>query len=113
MSYPSKYCPVETTLKVVGGKWKTLIIWHLVDHTKRFSELKRELPLITQKMLTQQLRELENDGVVSRYVYAEVPPRVEYSLTELGKSLRPVMEAMCSWGKEYHDMHDRPAAASE
>lgn len=96
-----KFCPIESTLKVIGGKWKTLIIWHLSSETKRFSELKRELPLITQKMLTQQLRELEMDGVIHREVYPQVPPKVEYSLTDMGKSLEPVLSAMCEWGKEY------------
>jgi len=96
-----QYCPVESTLKVIGGKWKIIILWCLRDEIKRFSEIKREIPLITQKMLTQQLRELEVDGVIQRKVYAEVPPKVEYSMTDLGKSLKPVIEAMCVWGREY------------
>ena len=92
-------CPAEATIDVIGGRWKVPIVWHLFAGTKRFSELRRALPGVTQKMLTQQLRELEGDGVVSRKVYAEVPPRVEYSLTERGRSLKPVVEAMCRWAK--------------
>ena len=109
MSVCNSYCPIESTLKVIGGKWKTLILWYLEDGTKRFNELKRELPLITQKMLTQQLRELEADGVVHRKVYAQVPPKVEYSLTEQGKSLKPVLATMCDWGQEYSKDHKQPA----
>jgi DNA-binding HxlR family transcriptional regulator len=82
---------------VIGGRWKVPILWHLLGGTLRFSELKRALPQITQKMLTQQLRELERDGVVQRKVYPQVPPKVEYSVTERGASLKPVVEAMCRW----------------
>jgi DNA-binding HxlR family transcriptional regulator len=92
-------CPAEATIEVLGGRWKAHIIWHLLRGTLRFGELRRGLPGVTQKVLTQQLRELEADGVVSRKVFAEVPPRVEYSLTERGKSLKPVIDAMCRWGK--------------
>lgn len=92
-------CPAEATLDVIGGRWKVPIVWHLFGGTKRFSELRRLLPGVTQKMLTQQLRELEADGVVARKVYPEVPPRVEYSLTARGMSLKPVVDAMCKWGK--------------
>ena len=92
-------CPAEATIGVIGGRWKVPIIWHLFGGTKRFSELRRAMPNVTQKMLTQQLRELEEDGVVRRKVYAEVPPRVEYSLTERGQSLKPVVESMCRWAK--------------
>ena len=113
MSVCNSYCPVESTLKVIGGKWKILILWYLEDGTKRFNELKRELPLITQKMLTQQLRELEADGVVHRKVYAQVPPKVEYSLTELGVSLKPVLAAMCEWGQEYSENHEQLAAVGK
>lgn len=91
-------CPVEITLDVISGRWKTVILYHLFDGTKRFSELRRAMSGVTQKMLTQQLRELEADGVVHRMVYPQVPPRVEYSLTPLGVSLRPVVDAMCRWG---------------
>ncbi|MGG1312638.1 MULTISPECIES: winged helix-turn-helix transcriptional regulator [Cohnella] len=95
-------CEKELTLAVIGGKWKLIILWHLgLGGTKRFSELKRLIPSITQKMLTNQLRELEDDGLVHRKVYAEVPPRVEYSLTEYGEKLMPILKLMYQWGKEY------------
>src|SRR5687768_13978501 len=88
---PAVRCPAEATLLVIGGRWKVPILWHLLAGTRRFSELRRAIGNVTQKMLAQQLRELERDGVVSRKVYAEVPPKVEYSLTERGRSLRPVV----------------------
>src|SRR5215813_7951594 len=91
-------CPAEFTLAVIGGRWKVMILYHLFLGVKRFSELQRELTGITQKMLTQQLRELEKDGIVHREIYPQVPPKVEYSLTALGASLKPVIEAMCDWG---------------
>jgi len=91
-------CPAELTLDIIGGRWKVLIVWQLFHGARRFSELSRALEGITQKMLTQQLRELEHDGIVRRQVYAQVPPKVEYSLTPLGESLRPVVDAMCEWG---------------
>ena len=93
--------PVEITLDFIGGKWKLLILWLLKDEVYRFSELKRLVPQITQKMLTQQLRELESDGLIHRKVYAQVPPKVEYSLTELGKSFLPILRAMHKWGASY------------
>ncbi|WP_439109060.1 winged helix-turn-helix transcriptional regulator [Herpetosiphon llansteffanensis] len=96
-------CPVEATIAVIGGKWKCVILFHLCDGKKRFSQLQRFLPEITQRMLTLQLRELEADGVISRTVYAEVPPRVEYALTEFGESLRPILFLMRDWGQEYRD----------
>lgn len=96
------YCSVELTLQVIGGKWKPIIIYRLGNEgTLRFSEIKRSIPNITQKMLTQQLRELEADGVVHREVYAQVPPKVEYSLTELGQSVMPVIRSLCGWGDKY------------
>src|SRR5436305_11664882 len=92
-------CPAEATLFVINGRWKVPLLWHLSKRgTLRFSELRNALHGVTQKMLTQQLRELEADGVISRKVYAQVPPKVEYSLTDTGKSLTPVIEAMCKWG---------------
>lgn len=93
-------CPAARTLQVIGGRWKVLILHRLMERTCRFSELRRAIPGVTQKMLTLQLRELERDGVVHREVFREVPPRVEYSLTELGESLRPVVRAMCRWGEK-------------
>jgi DNA-binding HxlR family transcriptional regulator len=92
---------VQATLKVLGGKWKILILWHLKDNVRRFSELKRLMPEITEKMLIQQLRELEKDGVVSRNVHSEVPPKVEYAFTEYGLSLKPVLQVLCNWGENH------------
>ena len=94
-------CTVSVTLEIIGGKWKSLILWHLSFKTLRFSQLQRRLAKVTQKMLTQQLRELERDGLVHREVYAEVPPRVEYSLTERGTSVVPILQQMYQWGKDY------------
>lgn len=95
-------CDKELTLAVIGGKWKLIILWHLgLEGTKRFGELKKLIPNITQKMLTNQLRELEEDQLVIRRVYPEVPPRVEYSLTEYGESLMPVLRMMYDWGRSY------------
>ena len=100
-------CSMELSLGLIGGKWKALILWHLGCHqTLRFSELRRQLPKVTQKMLTQQLRELEEHGLVNRLVYAQVPPKVEYSLTEEGQSLLPVLEQLCQWGQGYAERHD-------
>ncbi|MDX2077316.1 MAG: helix-turn-helix domain-containing protein [bacterium] len=94
-------CPLELTIDVLDGKWKRLILYHLFDGTKRFGELQRLLTGVTRRMLTQHLRELENDGIVHREVYQQVPPKVEYSLTPLGRTLEPVLEVMLKWGKEY------------
>lgn len=94
-------CPVTTTLSVIGGKWKPIILWIIRDETKRFGEIKKLIPSITQKMLTQQLRELEDDGIIVRKVYAVVPPKVEYSLTDYGRSLMPIMDAMAQWGRSH------------
>ena len=95
------YCPVEATLNLIGGKYKALILWNLVGRTLRFSQLRKEVPRATPKMLTQQLRELEADGLIQREVFAVVPPRVEYSLTAFGKSIQPVLRAMYAWGSDY------------
>jgi DNA-binding HxlR family transcriptional regulator len=91
-------CPVEIALKVIGGKWKSLILYHVSTKTMRFSELKREMPEITQRMLTNQLRELERDGIILRTVYPQVPVRVEYSLTEDGRALFPIFKELYVWG---------------
>ncbi|MEM7549518.1 MAG: helix-turn-helix domain-containing protein [Bacteroidota bacterium] len=97
-------CPVITTLNVIGGKWKPAILWELQQKDVcRFGALKRSVEGITQKMLTQQLRELEADGIIQRKVYAEVPPRVEYQITEYGKSLRPILDEMAKWGFKHID----------
>jgi len=93
--------PVEATLDLIGGKWKTLILCHLTYGPKRTSELKRDMPDITQKMLTQQLKELDSDGLIKRTVFNEVPPKVIYELTELGWSLQPILTLMCNWGENY------------
>lgn len=94
-------CAVEITLKVIGGRWKVLILRELLQGVKRFSELQRSLPGITQKMLTQQLREMETDGIVLREIYLQVPPKVEYSLSPLGESLQPILAAMHDWGSKF------------
>jgi DNA-binding HxlR family transcriptional regulator len=91
-------CPVEATLSVVGGKWKVLILWNLVNGTKRFNELGRYISQVTRKMLTEQLRELESDKLIVRKVFPEVPPKVEYSLSDYGRTFIPVMQAMAQWG---------------
>ncbi|MEC7633164.1 MAG: helix-turn-helix domain-containing protein [Pseudomonadota bacterium] len=96
-------CGVAVSLEIIGGKWKGVILWHLCHKTLRFSLLRRRLQGVTQKMLTQQLRELERDGLVNRKVYAEVPPRVEYSLTDLGRTLEPTLRQLCDWGRAYND----------
>ena len=94
-------CPVETTLSLIGDKWEVLILRDLLPGTKRFGELKKSIGNVSQKVLTAQLRDMEENGLISRKVYPEVPPRVEYSLTELGQSLKPVLDAMQAWGNEY------------
>jgi DNA-binding HxlR family transcriptional regulator len=94
-------CAVTSTVELIGGKWKTVALYHLMDEPRRFSELQRKLAGVTQRMLTLQLRELEADGLVHRKVYAQVPPKVEYSLTDLGRSLEPIIRAMLTWGENY------------
>jgi len=95
------FCPVNATLRVLGGKWKLPILWYLQDGTRRYSELQKQIGDITPKMLAQELRDLEHDGIVSRKVYAVVPPKVEYSLTSYGRTLRPLLEQMGSWGSRH------------
>ena len=98
-------CPVETTLMLIGDKWKVLILRDLLTGTKRFGELKKSIGNVSQKVLTAQLRDMEEKGLITRTVYAEVPPCVEYSLTELGQSLKPILDAMQAWGTEYKAMN--------
>lgn len=98
-------CPVATAIDVIGGKWKVIILYHLRGKTLRFGELKRSIPRITQKMLTNQLRELEADKLITRHVYAEVPPKVEYTSTELAEKLNPALDLLCAWGGEYQLAH--------
>lgn len=101
-SCPNSFnCPVEATIELIGGKYKAVILWHLINNTKRFGELKRLLPKATEKMLAQQLRDLERDGLIIRTVYPVVPPKVEYNLSELGKTIIPVLNSMCNWGEGY------------
>ena len=94
-------CPVETTLMLIGDKWKVLILRDLMPGKKRFGEIKKSIGSVSQKVLTAQLRDMEEKGLVNRHVYAEVPPRVEYSLTDQGRSLKPILDAMQIWGEEY------------
>ena len=96
-------CPVETTLMLIGDKWTVLILRDLMPGTKRFGELKKSVGNVSQKVLTSQLWDMEANGLVTRQVYAEVPPRVEYSLTDLGRSLKPILDAMWTWGEEYKE----------
>lgn len=91
-------CPIEGVLAVIGGKWKLVLLWHLLEGSRRYGELKRAIPGISEKMLIQQLRELEADGILARKVFPQVPPRVEYSFTEKGVTLKPVLRALIQWG---------------
>jgi len=104
------HCPVEAALDVIGGKWKPLILWALGDNVLRFNELQKGLPGVNTKMLTKQLRELEADGVITRTVYPEVPPRVEYAITDFGRTLIPILQALCDWGAEYLGVSETGAA---
>lgn len=116
MKQQTTTCPVEVTLSIIGGKWKPMIVWYLLGGTRRFGELRRLIPGATQQMLTMQLRELEQDGVLQRKVYAQVPPKVEYSLTDLGHSLKPLLLQMAEWGEWYGDhkgIDYRPGVARE
>lgn len=94
-------CPVEATISLIGGKYKAIILWHLKDQTLRYNELHKKMPNATDKMLAQQLRELEKDGFINRVVYPVVPPKTEYSLTKFGETLIPILDAMCTWGENY------------
>lgn len=100
-------CPVETTLTLISDKWKVLILRDLLTGTKRFGELKKSIGQVSQKVLTAQLRQMEESGLVNRKVYAEVPPKVEYSLTDLGHSLKPIMDAMWTWGEHYQHSQEQ------
>ena len=106
-------CPVETTLTLIGDKWKVLILRDLMPGTKRFGELKKSIGSVSQKVLTAQLRDMEAKGLVHRQVYAEVPPRVEYSLTDLGRSLKPILDAMWTWGEGYQEQNRAKADANQ
>ena len=106
MSYET--CPVTAALEVIGGRWKPVILFQIRDGPMRFGALRRAVPRVTQKMLTQQLRELERDGIVHREVQAIVPPRVDYSLTPHGESLKPLLLALCEWGKKHRMRQSRP-----
>ncbi len=105
-------CPVGTALDLIGGKYKSLIIWHLIASTMRFGELHKLIPQATPKMLTQQLRELEEDNLIIRTVYPVVPPKVEYSLTDLGRSMQPILSAMYDWGTGYLEINGLEANCS-
>jgi len=98
---PHQNCPVELVIDVIGGKWKVIILFHLLDGSRRFNELRKLMPKVSQRMLTRQLRELEADQIISRKVYAQVPPKVEYSLTSFGRSLEVVLDALHLWGTEH------------
>ena len=102
-------CPVETTLTLISDKWKVLILRDLMPGTERFGELRKSIGHVTQKVLTAQLRQMEESGLLTRKVYAEVPPRVEYTLTELGYSLKPILDAMRTWGEEYESRLQKQA----
>ena len=106
------YCPVKLTTDIIGGKWKPLILFFLEGKTRRFGELQKLIPHMTKKMLTQHLRELERDGIVHRKVYAEVPPKVEYSLTKHGESLKPILKLMSAWGTKHRARYGIPREAS-
>ena len=101
MTYYNSSCPVETTLQLISSRWKVLILRDLLTGTKRFGELRKSIGTVSQKVLTSQLRQMKESGLLTRKVYAEVPPRVEYTLTELGYSLKPIMDAMWAWGENY------------
>lgn len=97
-------CPVEAAMDVIGGKYKALIVYELIGGTRRYNEIQRAVPQATPRMLSKQLKELEEDGVINRVLYPVVPPKTEYSLTELGKTLVPIVEALCKWGEHYFEL---------
>lgn len=99
-------CSVRAALSVIGGKWKPVIARYLFEGTKRYGELRKSMPDVTQKILTQQLREMERDGIVARTVYESIPPKVEYSLTEYGMTLQPILKALCEWGEMHMAARD-------
>lgn len=103
------YCPVKLTADIIGGKWKPMILFYLEGGTRRFGELRKLIPGMTKKMLTQHLRELERDGIIHREVYAVVPPKVEYSLTKHGESLKPILKLMSAWGARHRSRYGVPA----
>jgi len=105
-SYDRQYnCPIEATIELIGGKYKAIILWHLASGTLRFNEIRKLIPQATPKMLAQQLRELENCNLIVRVVYPVVPPKVEYSLSDFGKSITPVLAVMCDWGTDFLRVH--------
>lgn len=106
-------CPVDTTLEIIGGKWKPLILFYLINEPIRFNELKRRIPLITQRMLTLQLRDLEQANIVQRTVYEQVPPKVDYRLTTLGETLIPIIQAMYDWGQMYREWLTKQTSLSK
>ncbi|PHS70368.1 MAG: transcriptional regulator [Methylophaga sp.] len=103
---PAPHCPLETALSLIGGKWKGVILYRLIGNTLRFGELRKIMPTVTQRMLTKQLRELEADELILREVYRQVPPKVEYSLTDKSVALQPILLALESWGAEYHKVRN-------
>lgn len=107
---PDFRCPVEATLEILGGKWKPLILYYLLGGTLRFGEMQRLIPQVSRRMLTQHLRELEHDGIVHREVYAQVPPKVKYSLTTKGRSLEPVLLTMLAWGEQHMEQEQQQVA---
>ncbi|MDQ7092147.1 helix-turn-helix domain-containing protein [Desulfosporosinus sp. PR] len=106
-------CSMELTLALIGGKWKALILWHLGDKVLRYNEMRKMLPNVTPKMLTQQLRELEDSGLVKRFIYSQIPPKVEYSLTQAGKSLLPILDFLCKWGLNYANECEQTAQSKD
>ena len=106
-------CPVEAAMDVVGGKYKAQIVYELISGTKRYNEIQKALPQATPRMLSKQLKELEEDGVINRVLYPVVPPKTEYSLTELGETLVPIVEALCKWGEHYFKLAGVPVPGEE